>query len=208
MIALLQSKDSQIRAMQIRKVGSLYSDLRVGRPYEADILLISERNTKRLTSRLLFETVEKMVPDLNRELADTHWKIVAVYEHQVGIAMAVVALDGSEKPVGLLIDLVLMGSEFQSIKHEISKSYLKALDKIIESKTHGERSDLVRYMGARRNFSRGGQNHRRLKKLTRFRRAVQNMTIFRRAYGANENFCFLRHLNRLNHRVSMARAKI
>ena len=64
MIALLQSKDSQIRAMQIRKVGSLYSDLRVGRPYEADILLISERNTKRLTSRLLFETVEKMVPAL------------------------------------------------------------------------------------------------------------------------------------------------
>ena len=152
MIALLQSKDSQIRAMQIRKVGSLYSDLRVGRPYEADILLISERNTKRLTSRLLFETVEKMVPDLNRELADTHWKIVAVYEHQVGIALAVVALDGSEKPVGLLIDLVLMGSEFQSIKHEISKSYLKALDKMIQSKTHGERSDLIRYTLLDRRF--------------------------------------------------------
>ena len=29
------------------------------------------------------------------------------------------------------------------------------------------------HMGARRNFSRGGQNHRLLKKLARFRRAVQ-----------------------------------
>ena len=45
-------------------------------------------------------------------------------------------------------------------------------------------------MGARRKFSRVGQNHRHFKKLTRFRRDVQNMTIFRRAEGTNEkNVC-------------------
>ena len=33
-------------------------------------------------------------------------------------------------------------------------------------------------MGARRNFSRGGQNHQHFKKLTRFRRAVQKIDHF------------------------------
>ena len=47
-------------------------------------------------------------------------------------------------------------------------------------------------MGARRNFSRGGQNHQHFKKSTRFRRAVQNIDHFWRAEGANENFCVFR----------------
>ena len=38
-------------------------------------------------------------------------------------------------------------------------------------------------------FPGGGQNYRHFKKLTRFRRVVQKSTIFRRASGANENFC-------------------
>ena len=33
-------------------------------------------------------------------------------------------------------------------------------------------------MGARRNFSRGGQSHRHFKKSTRIRRAVQNIDHF------------------------------
>ena len=42
------------------------------------------------------------------------------------------------------------------------------------------------FMGARRNFSRGGQSHRHYKKSTRFPRAVQKIDHFRRA---DENFC-------------------
>ena len=60
-------------------------------------------------------------------------------------------------------------------------------------------------MGARRNFSRGG-NHQHFKKLTRFRRAVQKSTIFRRAEGANENCCVFSRRFRLKYRVFIASA--
>ena len=62
-------------------------------------------------------------------------------------------------------------------------------------------------MGARRNFSRGGQNHRHVKKLTRFRRAVQKIDLFRRAEGANENVCVFSRRIRLKYRVSIASAE-
>ena len=61
-------------------------------------------------------------------------------------------------------------------------------------------------MGARRNFSRGGQNHRHVKKLTRFRRAVQKIDLFRRAEGANENVCVFLRRFRLKYRVFKASA--
>ena len=56
-----------------------------------------------------------------------------------------------------------------------------------------ERQYSARAMGARRNFSRGGQNHQHIKKLTRFFGApYQESTIFRRAKGANKKFCVFR----------------
>ena len=57
-------------------------------------------------------------------------------------------------------------------------------------------------MGARRNFSRVGQNQRHFKKLTRFRRAVKKSTIFRRAEDATSSQHF-----RLKYRVSIASAE-
>ena len=45
-------------------------------------------------------------------------------------------------------------------------------------------------MGARKKFSRGGQNHRHFKKLTGLRRVVQKIDHFAaRLEGAYENFC-------------------
>ena len=67
-------------------------------------------------------------------------------------------------------------------------------------------------MGARRNFSRGGQSHRHFKKSRRFRRAVQKIDNFWRAVGAKENLCFFRDVLDQNIgylvRAPKARAKI
>ena len=61
-------------------------------------------------------------------------------------------------------------------------------------------------MGARRKISRGGQNHRHLKKLTRFRRAVQKMTSFSaRRRRKRKLLRFLRRF-RLKYRVFKASA--
>ena len=51
-----------------------------------------------------------------------------------------------------------------------------------------EQHNDVSNMGARRKFSWGGQNQWRLKKLTRFRRAVQKMTIFSAHLRRNRKF--------------------
>ena len=64
-------------------------------------------------------------------------------------------------------------------------------------------------MGARRNFSRGGQNHRHLKKSTRFRRAVQiidHLSACRRRKRKFLRFFLLRHF-RLEYRVSSESAE-
>ena len=46
-----------------------------------------------------------------------------------------------------------------------------------------------RVHGRPQKFFTGDKNHRRFKNLTRFRRAVQKSTTFRRAKGANEKCC-------------------
>ena len=62
-------------------------------------------------------------------------------------------------------------------------------------------------MGARRTFSRGGQNHQHFKNLTRFRRAVQKIDHFFSAPTAQtKNFAIFATF-RLKHRVSMASAE-
>ena len=62
-------------------------------------------------------------------------------------------------------------------------------------------------MGARRNFSRGGQNHRHLKKLTSFRRAVQKIDHFSARRRLKRKIVrFLRRF-RLKYSVSIASAK-
>ena len=62
-------------------------------------------------------------------------------------------------------------------------------------------------MGARRNFSRGGQNHRHFKKLTSFRRAVQKIDHFSSRRRRKRNILrFLRRF-RLKYRVSIASAE-
>ena len=61
-------------------------------------------------------------------------------------------------------------------------------------------------MGAPRNFSRGGQNHRQFKKSIRFRRAVQNNDPLSTRRRRKRNFLrFLRRF-RLKYRKSMVRA--
>ena len=62
-------------------------------------------------------------------------------------------------------------------------------------------------MGARRNFSRGGQNHRHFKKLISFPRAVQKIDQFSARRRRKRKFLrFLRRF-RLKYRVSIATAE-
>ena len=66
---------------------------------------------------------------------------------------------------------------------------------------------LVKIMGARRNFSRGGQSRRHFKKSTRFRRAVQKIDHFSARRRRKRKFLrFLRRF-RLKYRVSIASAE-
>ena len=63
-------------------------------------------------------------------------------------------------------------------------------------------------MGARRKFSRGGQNHRHWKKLTCFRRAVQKVDFFSAARRRRKrNVLRFSRRFRLKYRVSMASAE-
>ena len=63
------------------------------------------------------------------------------------------------------------------------------------------------YMGARRNFSRGGQNHRHFKKSTRFRRAVQKIDHFSARRRRKRIFLRFSRRFRLKYRVSSASAE-
>ena len=58
-------------------------------------------------------------------------------------------------------------------------------------------------MGARRNFSRGWQNHRHFKKLTRFWRAVQKIDHFSARRRRKQNFLHFFAGPRLKYRVSI-----
>ena len=63
------------------------------------------------------------------------------------------------------------------------------------------------YMGARRNFSRGGQSHRQFKKSTRFRRAVQEIDHLSARRRRKRKFLHFSRRLRLKCRVSSASAE-
>ena len=66
-------------------------------------------------------------------------------------------------------------------------------------------------MGARRNFSRGGQNHQHFKKLTSFRRAEQtNRPFFGAPKVQTKHFTFFATFSNIGHllRAPKARAKM
>ena len=62
-------------------------------------------------------------------------------------------------------------------------------------------------MGARRKFSRGGQNHQHLKKLARFRRAVHKIDHFSARLRRKRKFLRFSRRFRLKYRVSRASAE-
>lgn len=103
-IRVLQARCESFKGLEVVKTGSFYAGVRVGRPYEADILLVNPINSS-VSSAQLLEDICKHEAAIDRDLNHRKWMLVGRLPHKAGFNLTLLKPDTS---VGLLIDFVAM----------------------------------------------------------------------------------------------------
>ena len=129
-IVCLQLSKLDYRCKDITKqlTGSLYADLKVGIPFEADYLLKLSQSSDPLSLLEFTKLMKTVWQDKDTLLKNENWKIYGITWHRAGVTMVMQYCHGNERQTGVLVDLVPVyeqPNEKQIVFTRVAINYIK-----------------------------------------------------------------------------------